>query len=144
METLFKIFSLSQIDLEEKELRLTNEEVQTPSHSSSISNRHLIEPLEELHLKAKVQRDQWRVCAFWIIEFLSHFFQAKAYQGAITRLKNTNREIKSMDDLKGITGIGPSISKKIEEILKTGKFFGSITWYLLSNFSKAILLLHKK
>jgi hypothetical protein len=46
--------------------------------------------------------------------------QVKAYQGAISRLKHLDREITSVDELKGLTGIGPRISKKIEEILRTG------------------------
>lgn len=36
----------------------------------------------------------------------------------------------TIEDLKGITGIGPRITKKIEEILKTGRIFDSIWfWY---------------
>jgi len=50
-------------------------------------------------------------------------FKAKAYKRVIDQLKilPPTSTISSMDDLAVITGIGPSIKKKIQEILETGK-----------------------
>ncbi len=48
-------------------------------------------------------------------------FTAVAYKKAITQLKAFNKPITSVDDIKGLPGIGDKIQKKIVEILATGK-----------------------
>ena len=48
-------------------------------------------------------------------------FQAVAYKKAITQLKAFDKPITSVDDVKGLPGIGEKIQKKIVEILATGK-----------------------
>ncbi len=48
-------------------------------------------------------------------------FTAVAYKKVITQLKAFNKPITSVDDIKGLPGIGDKIQKKIVEILATGK-----------------------
>jgi DNA polymerase/3'-5' exonuclease PolX len=48
-------------------------------------------------------------------------FQAVAYKKAITQLKAFDGPITSVEDVKGLPGIGDKIQKKISEILATGK-----------------------
>jgi len=48
-------------------------------------------------------------------------FQAVAYKKAITQLKSFDKPITSVEDVKGLPGIGEKIQKKIAEILSTGK-----------------------
>jgi DNA polymerase/3'-5' exonuclease PolX len=47
-------------------------------------------------------------------------YKAKAYNKAILTIKNLNFEVTSVDQVKNLSGIGKSISSKIDEILKTG------------------------
>ena len=47
-------------------------------------------------------------------------FKARAYKKVIDELKVIERPITSLDDLKGISGVGEQIRKKIKEILETG------------------------
>lgn len=47
-------------------------------------------------------------------------FKARAYGKVINQLKIFEGDIKSINDLKDISGIGKSIKEKIEEIIKTG------------------------
>jgi len=48
-------------------------------------------------------------------------FKARAYSTVITNLQVANKPIYSIDDIKGIKGIGEKIKAKIEEILATGE-----------------------
>jgi len=48
------------------------------------------------------------------------FFKVKAYKKAIDELKVLNKPVLSIDDIKGIPGIGEKITKKVVEILETG------------------------
>jgi len=48
-------------------------------------------------------------------------FTAVAYKKAITQIKGFDKSITSVDDVKGLPGIGEKIQKKIAEILSTGK-----------------------
>lgn len=48
-------------------------------------------------------------------------FTAVAYKKAITQLKSFDKPITSVEDVKGLPGIGEKIQKKIAEILTTGK-----------------------
>jgi DNA polymerase/3'-5' exonuclease PolX len=48
-------------------------------------------------------------------------FQAIAYKKAIAQLKALNKPITSIEDVKGLPGVGDKIQKKIAEILATGK-----------------------
>lgn len=47
-------------------------------------------------------------------------FKARAYNIAIRNIENLNRPILSIDDVKGVKGIGPKIKEKIDEIISTG------------------------
>lgn len=49
------------------------------------------------------------------------FFKARAYANVIKQVKGVTHPIKSMDDLKSLTGIGDGIRKKLEEIINTGR-----------------------
>jgi DNA polymerase beta len=47
-------------------------------------------------------------------------FKAIAYQKVIKELKNLSTPIYTIDDVKGVKGVGEKIKKKIEEIISTG------------------------
>lgn len=47
-------------------------------------------------------------------------FKARAYGKVIAQLQTVTHPIRSWDDLKGVTGIGEGIRKKIQEIFDTG------------------------
>jgi DNA polymerase beta len=53
-------------------------------------------------------------------EIAKERFKAIAYQKVIKELKNLPTPIYTIDDIKGVKGIGEKIKKKIEEILETG------------------------
>lgn len=48
-------------------------------------------------------------------------FRARAYATVINQLRTLDRPITSMEDLKGIKGVGEKIQEKIREILATGQ-----------------------
>ena len=52
---------------------------------------------------------------------LKEMFKANAYKKVIQELKNLNKPVYSIDDLKDVKGIGEKIKLKIEEIFETGK-----------------------
>ena len=47
-------------------------------------------------------------------------YKAKAYEKAITALRNYPKNIESVEEAKSIKGIGTSLASKIDEILRTG------------------------
>lgn len=47
-------------------------------------------------------------------------WEPRAYKKAIEQLRITDKPITSLDDIKGISGIGEKITKKVAEILETG------------------------
>lgn len=51
----------------------------------------------------------------------THEFRLKNMRKVLNTIKNFDFEITSVDDLDGISGIGPGTKKRIEEILETGK-----------------------
>jgi DNA polymerase beta len=52
---------------------------------------------------------------------LKEMFKANAYKKVIQELKNLDKPVYSIEDLKDVKGIGSKIKLKIEEILETGK-----------------------
>ncbi len=48
-------------------------------------------------------------------------FKARAYTTVINQLKNYDKQITSLDDMKDFKGIGEKITKKINEIISTGQ-----------------------
>lgn len=48
-------------------------------------------------------------------------FRSRAYQNAITSIKNLNFRIESIDQLNNVKGIGKTMREKIDEFLNTGK-----------------------
>jgi DNA polymerase/3'-5' exonuclease PolX len=47
-------------------------------------------------------------------------FKARAYGKVVSQLKASDEPVRSMEDLKGVEGIGEKIREKIEEIMRTG------------------------
>lgn len=52
---------------------------------------------------------------------LDNKYEAQSYKKIVNSLSNYKGEIKSIDDLKGISGIGDRTLLKVDEILRTGK-----------------------
>lgn len=48
-------------------------------------------------------------------------FKASAYNKAITSIRGVTRPIRHIDDVKGLSGVGPKILAKITEIIETGR-----------------------
>lgn len=48
-------------------------------------------------------------------------FKAIAFKNAIKNIQESNKAVKTLDDLKDIKGIGKGILKRIEEIIETGE-----------------------
>lgn len=54
-------------------------------------------------------------------EAIRHSFRLSSIDKVLNIIKKFDKEIKTIDDVKGIKGIGKGSLKRIEEILKTGK-----------------------
>jgi len=65
----------------------------------------LIKEFEKMHKKEVANKEVWK---------------ARAYGKVIKQLKAFPNEIKSVDDVKGLDGIGKKIELKIKEIIETG------------------------
>lgn len=66
----------------------------------------IIRNLERLGKKEVADKEVWK---------------ARAYSNAIRELKAHDGPIRTLEDIKGIKGIGKKITDKIDEIIKTGK-----------------------
>jgi DNA polymerase/3'-5' exonuclease PolX len=67
----------------------------------------IIEGLEKLRRKNELEKQRGKVMA---------------YSRAIATLKTFGQEIKSVDQVKGLPGIGDGIMKKVKEYIDNGKF----------------------
>lgn len=54
-------------------------------------------------------------------EFRKKPFQMKAYESALEAIQNLPGPIASVDDVKGVKGVGAKIQQKVTEIIETGK-----------------------
>jgi DNA polymerase (family 10) len=70
-------------------------------------------------------------------ESQKRIFPAKAYLKAIDSIKKLDEEIKNIEQVKTLPGIGKGLLKKIEDYLKTGTF-KRYEEFLDSNFAKVI------
>ena len=52
---------------------------------------------------------------------IGNLFKAKAYKNAINILEGLPFDISSTKELKNLAGFGPSLTKKVDEIIRTGK-----------------------
>ncbi|KAJ3010611.1 UNVERIFIED_CONTAM: hypothetical protein HDU68_002055, partial [Siphonaria sp. JEL0065] len=71
----------------------------------SNKNKHITDEFERLVKRAEAEGNHWRI---------------RAYKKAVKILSKLETRIMSVEDAKGIPGIGPSMREKIGEILKTG------------------------
>jgi DNA polymerase beta len=53
-------------------------------------------------------------------------FRARAYATAIAQLRGLDRPVRTMDDIRGLKGIGEKITEKIREILATGSLAAAV------------------
>lgn len=61
-------------------------------------------------------------------------FKARAYANVVKQIKAMTHPVRTMDDLKGITGVGDGIKKKLVEILETGKLKAAVNAAANTNF----------